>query len=303
MMERAAARAEELTAIEARIVREAGRFDVGPLLDLLESIGYTRDDVLFESAMEGKSGSIVQAVRFRKLPVRTAIITVELGLLGDNSLLPSYFLHVMERSPDPDRFLDFIRFFDHSLIDNLISATHPDQGQGYVQWVALRKALFRMAAPGTVSTLGWVMQLHFPELRVRAARRPFESGLTGDACTTGVSRLDGTGILGRTYESELPGFLVDLIAEDEADMSGRPWAATVLSRLDRRVLPLLAPFRLPLVVRLVIVWHASWAHVDDPAARERGYLGYERLRGKGEAVHTTVMYRGITGEEPAKTRG
>lgn len=303
MTERAAAAAEELTAIEARIVREARRFDVRPLLDLLESIGYAREDVLFESAMEGKSGSVVQAVRFQKRPVRTVIITVELGLLGDNSLLPSYFLHVMERSPDPDRFLDFIRFFDHTLIDNLISATHPDQGPGYAKWVALRKVLFRMAAPGSVSTLGWVMQLHFPELRVRAARRPFESGILGNACTTGVSRLDGTGILGRTYESELPGLLVDLIAEDEADMSGRPWAATVLSRLERLVLPLLAPFRLALVVRLVILWHASWAHVDDPGAREKGYLGYERLRGEGEAVHTTVMYRGITGDEPARKKG
>jgi hypothetical protein len=36
--------------------------------------------------------------------------------------------------------------------------------------------------------------------------------------------------------------------------------------------------------------------VDDPNAEEQGYLGYDRLRSNVEARHTTIMYRGITGE-------
>lgn len=287
---------DDLTEIEARIVRDAQRFDLGPLLDLLASIGYSRDDLLFESSPEGRSASIVKAVRFRRRPARTATITVQMGLLGDNSLLPSYFLHVAERSPDPDRLFDFLRFFDHALIDDMVSAVHPDQGPGQAAWTGLRRVLFRMAAPASPSTLAWVVQLHFPELRVRVTRRPFESESDSHACTTGVSRLDGTGILGHVYVSETPGYLVDLIADDEADPSGREWSDVVLARLDAKLLPLLAPFSLALVVRLVVLWHASWAHVDDPAAREKGYLGYDRLRGEGEAVHTTVMYRGITGQ-------
>jgi hypothetical protein len=51
--------------------------------------------------------------------------------------------------------------------------------------------------------------------------------------------------------------------------------------------------------------HASWARVDEPRAKEQGFLGYDRLRGTGEAKHSTVMFEGITGARrgpPAQPR-
>lgn len=293
----------ELTPIEARIAEDAQRFDLGPLVDLLLTNGYARDDILFESAAEGRSASIVRAVRFHKQPIRSVVITVQVGLLGDNSLLPSYFFHLMERSRDPDRFLDFLRFFDHRLIDNLFRALYPERSGVYVSWISVLASFLRMAMPASISTLHWLVQLYFPELRVRVTRRPFASATDSYACRTGLSLLDGTGILGRTYVAEVTGFLVDLIAEDEIDMSGRSYSDIVQARLKERLLPLLDPFRLPLMVRLTVLAHASWAQVDEPRAAEQGYLGYDRLRGMGEARHVTVMYHGVTGEPaPARRR-
>jgi hypothetical protein len=312
--------AEELTDFEERIVRDAPRFDVQPLCALLREHGYGWDEILFESTQESTSRSVVRAVRFRQGPMfRSVVITVHLGLLGDNSPLPSYFLRVARDSPDPDRMFDFLRFFDHRLIDSLFASLHPDAalfGSG-----AMLQALLRMAVPGSVSTLHWLVQLHFPELGVRVARRPFENATSAHACRTGASVLDGTAILGYRYISDMVGFQVDLIAEDEADMRGHDHADIVIARLQRRLLPLLAPFRLPLIVRLVVLFHKSSATFDRQAARERPidrqFLGYERLLGEEQPdvrnprerpprppprpivaeKHTTVMFRGITGED------
>jgi hypothetical protein len=119
------------------------------------------------------------------------------------------------------------------------------------------------------------------------------------AFRTGSSRLDGTGILGRTYESDAAGFLVELLAEEETDSRGHPWPNVVRERLNSYVLPLLAAHRIPLVVRLRVMFHASWVRVDFPFTDEHGYLGYERIRGEAEEGHTLVVYRGVTGEQAA----
>jgi hypothetical protein len=285
-----------LTPIEARITREAQSFDLRPLVELLMAQGYAYEDILFESSNEGRSASVVKAVTFRHKPMRTVLITVELGLLGDNSLLPSYFLHVAERMPDPAPLFDFLRFFDHCLITNLFNALHPERGRTYASWRGTLKSFLRMARPESPGTMHWVAQLYFPELRVSVARTPFENATDQHACLTGISRLDGAGILGRIYVAESNGLRVDLVAEDEVDLSGRAWSDIVLLRLREQLLPLLAPFRIPLVVRLIVLAHASWAHVDDPNAEEKGYLGYDRLRSNSEKRHTTIMFRGITGE-------
>src|SRR5207249_4400450 len=92
------------------------------------------------------------------------------------------------------------------------------------------------------------------------------------------------------------GFVLDIYAQEETDARGRGWAAIVRDRLRRQLFPILDPFRIPLVIRLRVLFHASWVRLDFPAADEHGYLGYERIRGQPEDGHTLVLYRGVTGE-------
>ena len=283
---------------EERVVREARRFDLKPLLDVLQAHGYGREEILFESTDEGSSGSVVHAVRFATRPLRLVTITLNLGLLGDSSLLPSYFLMLIERSRDPERFYDFLRFFDHRLLENLTRALYVEDSGVYKDWRGFQRSFLRMLSLGSTSTLGWLAQTYFPELRTHTSRHAFATETPNHAARAGISRLDGTSVMGRVYESDAAGFKIDLFAEEEVNSRGRAWPSIVLERLDERLLPILAPQRIPLVVRLTVMTHASWTRVDFSFADEHGYLGYERLRGDPEAGHTIVMYKGITGQDP-----
>jgi hypothetical protein len=287
---------EARAAFEARLVREARRFDLKPLMDLLIAKGYLREEILFEGSHEGESSAIVESIRFRTNP-RGVVVALNLGLLGDNTLLPSYFLQVVDGMPDPERFYDFIRFFDHRLLENMRRALFPEDDNGvYRDFRQMLQSFFKMLGPGSASTLHWLGQLYFPELSVRAARWLFTDSSDAHAFRTGESLLDGTGILGRKYVSDAAGLVLDLFAEEETDARGRAWPNIVRLRLNESVLPLLAPFRIPLVVRLTVLFHASWVRVDVPFSRQRGYLGYERIKGDAESGHTTVIYRGVTGQ-------
>jgi hypothetical protein len=283
-------------AFEARIVREARRFDLKPLLNLLIARGYPREEILFEGTHEGSSANLVEAVRFEKEPMRFVVLTLNLGLLGDNTLLPSYFFHVIDGTPAPERFYDFIRFFDHRLIQSLLRALYPDEdGALYRDWDEVRRSFFRMLGPNSIATLHWVAQRYFPELGVEVGRWAFTNTSEAHAAVTGESLLDGSGILGRSYQSDTAGFGIDLVADEETNERGRAWPNVVKKRLNEQVLPLLVPFRIPLRVRLTVRRHASWAKVDIPFAAARGYLGYERIHGDADSGHTTVIYRGVTG--------
>jgi hypothetical protein len=281
---------------EARIVREARRFELKPLLNLLIARGYPREEILFEGTHEGSATNFVEAVRFEKEPVRGVVLTLNLGLLGDNTLLPSYFFKVIDGTPEPERFYDFIRFFDHRLIQNLLRALYPEEdGAIYRNWSEVLRSFFRMLGPGSIATLHWIAQRYFPDLGVEVGRCAFTDTSEAHAAVTGESLLDGSGILGRSYTSETAGFGIDLFADEETNERGRAWPNIVKLRLNEQVLPLLAPFRVPLRVRLTVRHHASWARVDVPFAAARGYLGYERIHGDADSGHTTVIYRGVAG--------
>jgi hypothetical protein len=289
---------------EEKVSAEARRFDLKPLVDLLLDHGYRREEILFESSQERASGGVIDSVRFVRTPVRTVRITVNLGLLGDNTLLPSYFFETVDKSTDPERFYDFIRFFDHRLIEGFFRAAYPEvDPETYKDWNDVQRSFVRMLGMSSTSTLAWLAKLHFPELRVRVERRAFTSTTASHACRTGESRLDGSGILGRTYASDSSGFVVDLFADEETDARGRAWPHVLRARLDERLLPILAAHRVPLVVRLRVLFHASWVRVDLPFTRDHGYLGFGRIRGDAEEGHTLVIYRGITGADVASDAG
>lgn len=278
-------------AFEARITRECRRFDLRSLLKLLRARGYTRRDLLFQSSTGGTAASLVEAVEFDRSRGRPfVLVTVNIGLLGDSSLLPSYFFEVIEQTRDPDRFYDFIRFFDHRLIEGLLQAIYPEDNERLFQdWDRAKVSFLEMLGLGSVSTLHWFMLLFFPELRVHVERHPFSNESTSHAARSGHSSLDGSGILGKYYVAEGSGFLVDLIAEEEIDARGRSWASVVRQRLLDQVLPRIEDFQLPLIIRLRVLNHASWARVESgPDAR--GYLGYDRIQGDAEAGHTIVVY-------------
>ncbi len=272
-----------LPTFEQKVSQEARRFDLKPLVDLLLENGYGREEIMFESAQDRSSGGVVDSGRFVEAPGRTVRGTVNLGLLGDNTLLPSYFFEAIEKSADPERFYDFVRFFDHRLIESFFRASYPETDPATIRdWNEMQRSFTRMLGVSSTSTLAWLAKLHFPELRVHAERRGFTRTAASPACRTGESRLDGTRIIGRIYESDSAGFVVDLFADEEADARGRAWPHVVRTRLENKLLPLLAPHRVPLVVRLRVLFHASWVKVDPrrSSLRERPRIPWLRAHSR-----------------------
>lgn len=285
----------ELTATEERIAARAREFDLGPLLRLLEAEGYSAGHILFESNPEPVSAaSFVEAVTFHRSPLRRVVVTLNVGLLGANSLLPSYFLEVAEQCPNPESFFDFIRFFDHRLLEGFARALYPENNSALVgDWERTKGFYFRMLGMGSVTTLQWFFQLYFPELRVWVSRISFRHITRGHELRTGTSPLDGTAVLGDSYASESTGFQVELHAEEATDARGQGWPEVVERRIHERLVPLLAPARLRLEVGLTVAAHAVWARLA-----QRGYLGYERLPGGALLGHRLVVFQGNTAEPP-----
>jgi len=285
-------------AFEARVSREARRFDLRPLIELLRSRGYAREDILFEGTRQSMaSPALIESIVFVDRPSRRVIVTLNLGLLADGTLLPTYFAEVVDASPRGEAFYDFIRFFDHRLLENFLRAVYPeDEGGPFGDYERALRSYFRLTRPDSTSTLAWIFRRLMPDHCLRVERRGFTSQSGTHAFLTGKSLLDGTGILGRVYPWNSAGFIVTIIVEEETDERGRPWPAQIQARLRERILPLLEPYRIPLLVKLDVLNHASWVELEERSAKAQiGYLGYERIRGKpGE--HSVVLYRGVPGE-------
>lgn len=260
----------------------------------LAAEGFAREDVLFESNPEPVAGgALVEGVTFFGDPPRRVVITLNWGLLGPDALVPSYFLEIAEQARDPDALFDFLRFFDHRLLERALMALHPEEDRGLFEDFERAKGFyFRMLGLGSVDTLQWVFQHYFPELRARVSRHPFRNSTSIHALRTGQSHLDGTAVLGKVYEADASGLSVELLADEEVNDVGLAWPHVIRERLGTHLLPLLAPFRLQLLVSLRVLVHASWSRL----ARE-GYLGYERVRGEADTGHRIVIYEGNTGEK------
>ncbi|MBM7118732.1 type VI secretion system baseplate subunit TssG [Archangium primigenium] len=290
----------ELTPTEARIVARAREFDLGPLLRLLDAEGYPSESILFESNPESVSAaSLVEAVTFHAVPHRRVVVTLNLGLLGANALVPSYFLEVAEQSHNPDAFFDFIRFFDHRLLEEFVRALHPERDSArFGDWERTKGFYFRMTGVGSVATLQWLFQLYFPELRAWVTPQAFRHTTSGHGLRTGLAPLDGSAALGNTYTTEAAGFRVELHADSESDARGEDWPWVVERRLAAHLWPLLSPLRLRLEVGLSVAAHAQWARLT-----QRTFLGYERLQGETRPGHRLVIFHGDTGDSlPARAR-
>ena len=267
-------------------------FDLVALHRALRRAGYGRDEIVFESNADRSSpGSLVESVRFERRGVRIAVVELNIGLLGADSVLPSYFAMLADSLPDPEPFHDFIRFFDHKLIEDYVDAADPEGASGrYGDWDRIRRAFLGMLGVGSVSTLQWIMQSYFPELRVSVRRQSVQTKSGAHGTRLGTALLDGTGILGRNYGAAGGGFGVQLVADDETNDMGIGWPFVVKERLETRLRPLLRGHPVALVVSLVVLAHASWARLD-----RRGYLGWERIRGSADSDHEIVVFRGVLG--------
>lgn len=279
-------------SFQRRVKRRAREFDLPPLVRLLRRRGYSLEEIFVESnAEQGAEPTLVHDVSFENAPRRRAFITVNMGLLGSSSPLPSYFFELMEKATNPEPFEDFIHYFDNVVLRELVRSVTPEDDHQLSGAPAQTKAsYFGMLGPGSVATLRQVFAWYYPELGVDVRRHAFRQSTSAHACRTGISRLDGTGVVGKHYRSEAEGFRIELFSEEERTDDGRSWPHLVKQRLETKVLPLLRGTSIPLKVALNVLSHETWAKL-----RHEGYLGFERVMADEAGGHRMRIFSGFTG--------
>ncbi len=282
--------------LKAKIVARASAFDPARLVSLLASYGVPSEDVLFESNPERAGATIVDSVRFESSGA--VVIRLNLGLLGDRGTLPSYFQMVVERGGATEAFHDFIRFFDHALLANLLRVTYPENDPAlFEDWPRAVSSFRRMAVVGSEALLQSLLAKVFPELRVHVRRAPLDRSAPAASLVVGESGLDGGGLLGEGSMTEPNGFSVLLVALEASPGGRRRWPELVVQRLRDRVAPALEGQRIALDAELVVLDHEERAGLA-----EAGYLGYERVGGESSSVHRVRLFRGVLGvDSPATT--
>ena len=294
------------------LTQRAHRFDLQPLVAVLARYGYRTEDVLFESnATQMSTTSLVAGIRFEGSAGRRAIITVNLGLLGAGGLLPNYFDAMIETLGAGESYRDFIRFFDHWLIANLLRVSFPELDRAqFADWRQTRRFYLRMLGVNTVSTLSWLFQLSFPELPVRVVAASIPSLDKSSIAAAGPRRrLDGSGVLGGAYVASSAGYDVTLVADDERDERGRPWLEVIRHRFEVLLRPMLDEHTMALRIELlvleydrfvdtsIIAAHPGSGTLASPMAPSlpNSRIGVERVRGFEGQPYRISIFSGVTG--------
>jgi hypothetical protein len=280
--------------LESKIAASITEFDPVALLVLLRALGYGTDEVIFQSKAGAVShGSLLQAIEFRKQP-KQAVVTVGIGLLGPQSPLPTYFTQLLSGEKiDEHLFLDFLRFFDHKIIEGYIQATHPESDPAvFRDWDGVKKGYLGLLGIRSIATLQWLLCLVFPELEVEVRRGGLKRWMQVNATRLNYSKMGPGSCLGGWAQIPVPGFEVRVTSDEEYTEHGYPWAEEVRRRLFATAFPAIWDAAVDVNTTLIIRSEKVWAQL-----RPGSYLGFDRCKGgpmKNREIH---VWRGLVTEE------
>lgn len=263
-----------MTLLETRIVKNIWRFDPISLLKLLAHLGYDMDEILFCSTFGACSQSrLLESIEFRSSP-RKVVITLNLGLLGGQSVLPNYlFKQVHNNTIDAQRFAEFFGYFDDRLLRRFLLAIYPEFDETVFQnWETRKKSALYTLRLDSITTLHWLTQLVFPELQVRVEKVALQRSIDLGAPILGKSRLGYRTVFGKIKKLPVPGKRITLITDEDNFTSDQPWPHEIERRLQKLIFPVLQGVDLHLEIWLMIRTQGSYLGL-----KQNSYLGYENL--------------------------
>lgn len=263
-----------MTSIEARIVQHSWRFDPISLLMLLEHLGYGMDEILFCSHFSYCSQSrLVEAIEFQDSP-RKVVITLNMGLLGGQSVLPNYlFKQIDNGCVDTELFTEFFGYFDDQLLRRFLFAIYSEFDQTFTQtWEDRKKAALYTLKLDSIATLHWMFQLVFPELQVQVEKRTLKRNLVLNTPILGKFKLGHQTVFGKKKVLLVPGKHITLTTDEDSFINGKPWVDEINERLKILIYPLLSNVGVDLEIWLVIRSQGSALSL-----KQGSYLGYENI--------------------------
>jgi hypothetical protein len=263
-----------MTPIESRIVQHSWRFDPISLLMLLDYLGYSMDEILFCSHFSNCSQTrLVEGIEFHSSP-RKVIITLNIGLLGGQSVLPNYlFKQVDNGGVDSELFAKFFGYFDDQLLRRFLFAIYSEFDQTFTQsWESRKNTSLYTLKLDSITTLHWLTQLVFPELQVRVEKRTLKRSVTLNSPILGKFHLGHQTVFGKRKKLLVPGKYITLITDEEMFSNGQSWVHEINLRLQSLIFPLLRNVGVDLEIWLVIRTQGTALSL-----KKNSYLGYENI--------------------------
>lgn len=276
--------------LEQRIRERIRSFDIPALLELLARMGYGEADIEYRSHRTNvHQGHLVHDIQFLPPPRKRVVLTVNVGLLSIQSLLPSFLLQALERQ-DTDRMERFLGYFDHLLLRARFSGLHPERDASLMPgWEGTALHRLRLLRPTCPSTLHWLFSRIYPEAEISVRREVRRQQVSTTHMRLGTTTLGDSNSMGGFAYVPTGALEVAIHSNEPWCGTGTPWAVEAPRRLHTRVLPLLSEHSLLLTVLLVLRDHESHARIEKDS-----YLAYDPLVfGEDDSQHT-VLFTGDT---------
>ncbi len=276
--------------IQKRIAQKIKSFDICALLKLLLELGYEMEDIYFQSNADSSSrASLCENIFFSEEAPKVTIV-LNIGLLSSNSPLPSFFRRKMDSgSIDPVLFANFIRFFDHTIIKNLLSMSMPDVNALFFDsWRETQYHYLKLLDLSSSSTLWHLFQICFPELQVQVVKFPMLFKEKSSSIMLGTSQLGVNAFLGKKIEQALPSFKVILMGEETLTDQLVPWPLEVKKRLKHLIFSILQRASIHFRLSLIIKNNRDIAKLSSSS-----YLGYCRI-GKNDRSLNLLLFMGYS---------
>ncbi len=280
--------------MKQRIALQASKFSLGALQDALHSIGFDDDEIEFRShATTTHQDNVVSAVQFFDSPRRRAVVTLNLGLLAPQSLLPSYFQKVMARQAE-DSLSGFLNFLSHHLLGDLVHGQFPERDSSlFASWPDTIDQLRSLLGVRTLSTVHFLFEQFYPELGVSVSRLAMSRTLRSRGVHLGQWKIGDGAVLGAISQTPVSGISVKLFADEAFTGYGKPWAQEAMARLTHRLFPVLTRQGLHLEVMLILRDQRNFMILAP-----KQYLGYVPLYGgvakteQPRSVRTIILWSG-----------
>jgi len=280
--------------LEKNVSRRIHEFDIISLLHLLMEMNYSPEEIRFRShnSICSQSG-LIHDILFQHEPVREAVITMNMGLLGVQSPLPSYFRKKMENEEaDKGSLADFIGYFDHHLIRDYICNIYPEINNFfYPHWELTKRRYLHILSLKSIGTLHWLFKKVFPEIGVQVENTVLSSNVQTRPVLLGKTTLGSDAVFGNKTSVPINGRRITFYSEEEMTDTQVPWPREIKNRLINLVFPVLQPMGIDLEILLVLKSQKRWVRLHAET-----YLGYDRIQSGEESYRRVRIFRGHIGE-------
>lgn len=293
---------EEAAALAAAIVRRARELALPALLDALEALGYSSQDLEFRSHYtSGHTAFLIESVELQAHP-RRAFICLNIGLLAAQSPLPSYFFSALQDGQhDRDALKAFLTLLDQPLLKERAYSEYPERDRRrWASWEQDKELLLRLMALSSPSSLHWLFQRTFPELAVLVERAVEEEALVTDQVLLGSTALGEGRALGGQVRLTAGAVSVTLFCEEPCSLAGVPWAQEAARRFESYIKPLLLEQSLFLSLWLVFFDSDTTARLVMNPKLPDSFLGYDPLghpadrTQRGRSLQRVLLHSGRT---------